>query len=72
MGYRLNSRSYGGSQLAQDYQSWALGVGRGFGELDRLRRCDMGEHHDAVGKAIGRPFGTGAVPEGFCRHRHLI
>ncbi|HCB1502201.1 TPA: fimbrial biogenesis outer membrane usher protein [Klebsiella michiganensis] len=27
---------YGGSQLAQDYQSWALGVGRGFGELGSL------------------------------------
>ena len=27
---------YGGSQLAQDYLSWALGVGRGFGELGSL------------------------------------
>lgn len=27
---------YGGSQLAQDYQSWALGVGCGFGELGSL------------------------------------
>ncbi|WND11277.1 fimbria/pilus outer membrane usher protein [Klebsiella pasteurii] len=27
---------YGGSQLAQDYQSWALCVGRGFGELGSL------------------------------------
>lgn len=27
---------YGGTQLAQDYQSWALGVGRGFGEFGSL------------------------------------
>ncbi|ROS22885.1 outer membrane usher protein [Raoultella terrigena] len=27
---------YGGSQLAQKYQAWALGVGRGFGELGSL------------------------------------
>ncbi|CAM4178048.1 fimbria/pilus outer membrane usher protein [Klebsiella sp. 10982] len=27
---------YGGTQLAQDYQSWALGMGRGFGEFGSL------------------------------------
>ncbi|WP_369677671.1 fimbria/pilus outer membrane usher protein, partial [Klebsiella pneumoniae] len=27
---------YGGTQLAQDYQSWALGLGRGFGEFGSL------------------------------------
>ncbi|EPP1404313.1 fimbria/pilus outer membrane usher protein [Klebsiella oxytoca] len=27
---------YGGSQLAQDYQSWALGIGRGLGELGSI------------------------------------
>ncbi len=27
---------YGGTQLAQDYQAWALGIGRGFGELGSL------------------------------------
>ena len=27
---------YGGSQLAQDYQAWALGVGRGLGELGSI------------------------------------
>lgn len=27
---------YGGTQLAQDYQAWAMGVGRGFGELGSL------------------------------------
>lgn len=27
---------YGGAQLAQDYQAWSLGIGRGFGELGSL------------------------------------
>lgn len=27
---------YGGTQLAQDYQAWAMGIGRGFGELGSL------------------------------------
>lgn len=27
---------YGGTQLARDYQAWALGLGRGFGEFGSL------------------------------------
>lgn len=27
---------YGGTQLARDYQAWALGTGRGFGEFGSL------------------------------------
>ncbi len=30
---------YGGTQLARDYQAWALGLGRGFGEFGSLGGC---------------------------------
>ena len=39
--------------------------------VDR-RRCDVGKHHSAVGKALGRSFGARAVSEGFCRHGDFI
>lgn len=41
---------YGGTQLARDYQAWALGLGRGFGEFGSLGGCHQAVTRTPSGK----------------------
>ncbi|VEB01565.1 type 1 fimbriae anchoring protein FimD [Klebsiella pneumoniae] len=64
---------YGGTQLARDYQAWALGLGRGFGEFGSLGRgCHPGRHPYAVGQALYGPFAARSVSEKFCQLGHCV
>ncbi len=63
---------YGGTQLARDYQAWALGLGRGFGEFGSLGGCHPGRHPYAVGQALYGPFAARSVSEKFCQLGHCV
>ena len=62
---------YGGTQLARDYQAWALG-GRGFGEFGSLGGMSPGRHPYAVGQALYGPFAARSVSEKFCQLGHCV
>ncbi len=63
---------YGGTQLARDYQAWALGLGRGFGEFGSLG----GDVTQAVtrtpSEALYGPFAARSVSEKFCQLGHCV
>lgn len=63
---------YGGTQLARDYQAWALGWAAVLASSDRWEGMSPGRHPYAVGQALYGPFAARSVSEKFCQLGHCV